>query len=254
MVCILHILTLLIRARYMEPMVKNLEDFVKKFGDDGISEMNSIVSNHVIELYPQEETKFSYGGLVVKDGTLRLVFAKGSFASNVSDVSRDFSTALNNAAQSQGGKGWRTNMKARQSVREDYDPKVEAVRKAIADLTGIADIKLNPNWEENANKLADAPKVRDDWETRLGRFTLDYYDSLRQQLSRAGFKDDDLLCETIQEAVSKKEIKMRIVEKLTKSSAYNEVVLEDGVLVIQTIPEKWASNVSDTGSGILDIL
>lgn len=72
-------------------------------------------------------------------------------------------------------------------------------------------------------------------------------------MKRAGFKDDDMLQEGIQEAVTKGEISLQVVDKLA-SGNYNCVILEDGSLVMQTTPANWWSNVDDVGSNILDIL
>ena len=239
--------------RYIKPFCSNLESFVKSHGDDGKAELNSSCSKHQVEFGPQEDTKFSYGGLQIKDGVLRLVFAEGSFASNVDDVSRDFQGALKTASASSGS-GSAFNISARHGVRKDYEPKIGKIQEAIGALVNVPDIKLNPNFEANAEVLAKAgDKVRNDWDKVLGNATVGYFDGLKYQMDRAGFKKDDMLQEGFQEAVSKNEIIFRMVEKLAKGG-YNEVLIEDGVLVIQTTPENFWSNVSDVGNKILDIL
>ena len=88
-------------------------------------------SRHQLELGPQDEdTTFSYGGLHIKNDVLRLVFAEGSFASNVGDVSQGFEEALK-AAGASSGSGDAFNIIARQSVRKDYDPEIGAIQTAI---------------------------------------------------------------------------------------------------------------------------
>ncbi len=63
----------------MDPFCDNLESFVNSYGDDGKAELNSLCSQRQLELAPQgEDTKFTYGGLQIKDGLLRLVFADGN--------------------------------------------------------------------------------------------------------------------------------------------------------------------------------
>ncbi|KIW76401.1 hypothetical protein Z517_11147 [Fonsecaea pedrosoi CBS 271.37] len=226
---------------YMEPFCSNLESFVATYGDDGKSELNTLCPKHQVELAPQEDdTKFTYGGLQIKDGVLRLLFAEGYLAANVSDVSRDFNDALTKAAAAGGGAGSSGsgsssafNINARQSVRESYDPKIGDLQQAIGSLVGVPDILLNANFEANAAVLAAAgAQVRADWDRILGRVSLDYFDGLKYQLERAGFKDDDMLQEGFQEAVTKREILLRVVDKLQKGT-YHEVLVEDGVLVIQ---------------------
>ena len=94
-------------------------------------------------------------------------------------------------------------------------------------------------------------KCRPDWDKIMGQATLAYFDGLKDQLARAGFKGDDMLQEGFQEGVSKNEISFRVVEK---SDSYNETLLEDGILVLQTTPEYFWSNTGDVGSNILEIL
>ncbi|ETI24879.1 hypothetical protein G647_04249 [Cladophialophora carrionii CBS 160.54] len=239
---------------YIEPFCYNLESFVQSYGDDGKAELNSLCSEHRVELAPQtEDTTFTYGGLQIKDGVLRLVFAEGSLAVNVNDVSQGFQEALKSAAASSGGAS-AFNINARQSVRESYDPEIGALQKAIGELVGVPNIQLNPNFEQNAAVLTQAgDKVRSDWDKVLGSATLSYFDGLKYQLERAGFKGDDMLQEGFQEGISKNEIAFRVVEKL-KNGSYHETLVEDGVLVMQTTPENFWTNTSDIGSKILDIL
>jgi hypothetical protein len=205
-----------------------------------------LCSKHQVELAPQtEETTFTYGGLHIKDGVLRLVFAERSLAVNVNDVSQGFQEALKSAAASSGSAS-AFNINARQSVRESYDPEIGAFQKTIGELVGVPDIKLNPNFEQNASVLAQAgDKVRSDWDKVLGGATLAYFDGLKYQLERAGFKGDDMLQEGFQEGVSKNEILFRVVEKLEKSN-YHETLVEDGVLVMQVRSSHNGWALSDT--------
>lgn len=217
----------------MEPFCDNLEQFVRSYGDDGKAELNSLCPQHQLELAPQDDTDFSYGGLQIKNGLLRLVFAEGRFAVNVSDVSRNFQDAIKSAASSSASAGTAFNIVARNSVRSDYEPEIGALQEAIGKLVGAPDIKLNPNFEYNAVALAQAgDKVRSDWDRILGSATLAYFQGLKYQLERAGFKDDDLLQEGFQEGISANEILLRVVDQL-KQGTYNETIIEEGVLVIQ---------------------
>ena len=227
--------------RYIEPLCSNLESFIKSYDEDGKAELNSLCSKHQVELGPQDEsTTFTYGGLQIKDGILHLVFAEGSFAVNVDDVSRDFNEALKSAGISGGASAF--NIVARQSARESYDPEIGAIQKAIGEIVGVPNIKLSPNFEQNATALAKSgDKVRSDWDKILGGATLAYFDALKYQLERAGFKGDDMLQEGFQEGVSKNEILFRVVEKLQKGS-YHETLIEDGVLVMQVMLFTWKGN------------
>lgn len=214
----------------MDGLVSNLKRFVGIFGEDGKGEINTVCSKHQVELAPQDTTKFSYGGLDVKDGVLRLVFAENQLGTNVSDVSVEVAKALKNAPAAPGTSAF--NIDARNSVREEYDPHVEEVRSSIAGLVNLPDLNLNPNFEHNATMLAKNPGENPNWDKQLGSGTLAYFKGLEGQIKRAGFKGDEMLQEGFQEAVEKGEICFRVLDKLTKST-YNEVVIEKGVLYIQ---------------------
>ncbi|RMZ77742.1 hypothetical protein DV737_g4199, partial [Chaetothyriales sp. CBS 132003] len=238
---------------YIERLVDNVKQFVSKFGDDGKAELNSAITQHVVDLGPQDSTSFTYGGLVVENGVLRLVYAAPrSFAANTNSVSQDIAGALKTAnAASDSGKAY--NLVARNGVRDNYDSKVDEVREKIAWLVGVKEIKLAPHFEENAAALSKSKDSRDDWDRILGKATLDYFEGFADQLTRTGFANDDMLQEGFQEAITMNEIALRVVDKLEKGT-YNEVVVKDGVAVLQTTPKYWWANVGDIGSNILDVL
>lgn len=217
----------------MDPLVHNLKRFVNMFGEDGKGEINTVCPKHQVVFGPQDATKFSYGGLVVKDGALHLVFADGKLGVNANDVSVEVAKALKDAPAAPGASSF--NIDARNSVRDKYDPNVEAVRASIAGLVNLPSLKLNPNFEHNASMLAKTAEEHTNWDKQLGAGTLSYFSALENQIKRAGFKGDDMLQEGFQEAAEKGEICFRIVDKLTKGS-YNEVIFEDGVLYIQVRP------------------
>lgn len=144
---------------YIEPLIQNMNKFIQNFGDDGKTELNSTVSSHTIDFGPQDSTDFSYGGLVVENDVLRLVYqAPDSFASNVDGVSSDISGALQ-AASLASGSGSAYDIIARNGVHKNYDPNIETVRKEIEDLTGLKGITLNANFEQNAEALSKNKEV-----------------------------------------------------------------------------------------------
>jgi hypothetical protein len=214
----------------MDSFMYNLKRFIDTFGDDGKSELNTVCSKHQLVIAPQDTTKFSYGGLDIKDGVLRLVFQEANLGTNVSDVSTEIAKALKDAPPAPGASAF--NIVARNSVRDNYDPKVEEVRSAIATLVNMPSLKLNPNFEHNSSMLAKTASDHETWDKQIGAATLDYFSSVESVLKREGFGGDDMLQEGFQEVISKAEICFRIVDKLNKGT-YNEVHVEDGVLYIQ---------------------
>lgn len=62
-----------------------------------------------------------------------------------------------------------------------------------------------------------------------------------------------MLQQGFQEIVAKGEVSLRVVEQLAGGS-YHDIKVEDGVLLIDTTPKTWWSNIDGVGSKILDIL
>ena len=216
--------------RYMDPFVSNLKRFINMFGDDGKQELNTVCAKHQLVFAPQEATSFNYGGLEVKDGVLRLVFHEKHLGTNTSDVSLEFAKALKDAPPVAGASAF--NIDARNSVRDKYDPEVEGLRSTIAGLVNMPSLKLNPNFEHNAKALANSKDQNSSWDKQIGQATLDYFRSVKSNLERNQFKDDEMLQEGFQEVITKGEICFRIVDKLNKGT-YNELLVEDGVLYVQ---------------------
>ena len=92
-----------------------------------------------------------------------------------------------------------------------------------------------------------------DWRARIGEWTIRYFEACRDYLLEAGFDDDEMLREGFKDAVENNEIQLRVVDKLVKGT-YNEVVIENGVLVIQTLPKWWATNHRDPIRSLVDML
>ena len=200
------------------------------FGDDGKQELNNVCAKHHLVFAPQEDTSFNYGGLEVKDGVLRLVFHENRLGTNTNDVSLEIAKALKDAPPAAGASAF--NIDARNSVRDKYDPEIEALRSTIAGLVNMPSLKLNPNFEHNATALADSKDQNASWDKQIGQATFDYFNSVKFHLERNKFKEDEMLQEGFQEVVTTGEICFRVVDKLAKRT-YNELVVEDGVLYVQ---------------------
>jgi hypothetical protein len=215
-----------------------LKYFAEKFGEEGLKEINSIAYKHVITMDIDDAKRFSYGGVDVNDGNLRILFAPGSLGTNVDYAceSATLQKALNDAP-APGGSTEPLSFSARTGIRQEYDPKIEDVRKKVGALIAKPDIKLNPNFEDTFSKLKEESKIkktelREDWESNMGSYALAYFEGLVSQLDWQKFEDDDLLQEGFNEAVEKGEIAYRIVDKL-KYDSYCECEVEDGVLYLQ---------------------
>jgi hypothetical protein len=120
---------------------------------------------------------------------------------------------------------------ARHSIKTDYEVQSAALLEKARKALHNPKFEFDPGFEAQGLMLKGNKDARDDWETNLGSFVLSYFESFVSQLETEKFGEDDLLREGLEEACPKNVIRMRLVEKL--SSGYNEILLEDGALVIQ---------------------
>jgi hypothetical protein len=144
--------------------------------------------------------------------------------------------ALNNATPPLSGE-LPMSLITRTFIRQKWDPEYAAIQTKFAEMLQKPDFKLNPNFEDSYKKLAAAAnakrsQVREDWESNLGGFTLQYFDGALYQMNSEKFGEDDMLQEGFNEAVDKAEMAFRIVDKL-KYDSYCECEIEDGVLYLQ---------------------
>ena len=80
-----------------------------------------------------------------------------------------------------------------------------------------------------------------------------YFNAVYKAVDELGFGKDEMLQEGLQEAMEKNEIQLRVVEKLVKGY-YNEIIFENGVLIVQTTPPMWTSNINDCAMKLVDLL
>jgi hypothetical protein len=140
-----------------------------------------------------------------------------------------------------------------------YDEKIGDVKARLEKITGAPSLTLTPNFEEIYAKLvaseAAGNKLTRDWQKHFGTQVLSYFKELADGLNNAGFEKDDMMQEGFQEAVSKNEIVFRIVDKLERpGKTYNENIIHDGVLYLQTVTKYWWSNNSQIANNLVDLL
>ncbi|KAK3694411.1 hypothetical protein B0T22DRAFT_70583 [Podospora appendiculata] len=244
---------------YLEGAIYQIRYLVGKYGDDFKDEMNTICHAHVLTLGVEETTppRFSYCGCDVQDGKLRILFLDTYLGTNIDYACQEDALvpALNNAPSDKP-----LSFKVRLGIRTDYDSNIKAVLHKVAEMLGKTDedIKLNPNFEDTFAKLDAASKVkgnsvRDDWQQNMGSFALKYFEGLVWQMNYQKVGEDEMVQEGFLEAVEKLEIAFRIVEKLTYDS-YCEVVIEDGVLYLQSTAATWGTNIDYAASKLIDQL
>jgi hypothetical protein len=204
-----------------------LKNFIAKHGDSGKDELNSVCPTHIITLVASP--KVSYCGCDVEDGKLRLVFHPEKLGTNISHVGQELAETLSTAPQPAGAPS--LNYAARYSIKTEYDPKIGALAEKGRKLLHNAEFKFDPDFDALGAKLKGVNDVSLNWESNFGSYCFKYFESFVDALEREKFGDDELLREGLEEAAAKGTVKLRLVDSL-KSGA-NEVLVDDGVLVIQ---------------------
>ncbi|KAK8045183.1 hypothetical protein PG993_005207 [Apiospora rasikravindrae] len=248
-------------ASYFKGAIWQFKNYESTYGEEGLKELNDICHAHVLTMDVDLNKRFTYGGVDVDErGALRILFAPDNLGCNIDYcVERDtLLKALNNAPAAPGTSGSAISFSARTGIRQDYDPKIEGIRTKVAELLAWPEIQLNPNWEEvfaalKAESQVKKTELREDWQAYMGSMAISYFEGLVSQLQWQKFEDDDLLQEGFREAVSKGEVKFRIVEKL-KDSSYSECEVEDGILYLQSTAKTWGTNTSYTAEKLVDKL
>lgn len=232
---------------YFESFISTFSYFLQSH-KEGAQEINTVCPKHIVTLAPSE--KFSYSGCEVVDGKLCLLFHPNNLGSNINSVAQEIGVALSTAPQPEGAPS--LSFIARHSIKADYDePMVTVLEKARKALHNPK-FEFDPGFDALGAMLKNGKDVRDDWEKNLGSFALQYFGSFVDQLEREKFGEDDLLREGFEEVVPKAVLKLRIVDKL--SSGYNEILLDDGAIVIQTTPDKWGTNIHYAAEKLVSIL
>jgi hypothetical protein len=205
----------------------HLKRFLDNQGDEGKAELNTVCPAHTITLVPS--TAFSYSGVDIESGRLRILFHPNCLGSNITHAGEALADAVSKAPQPEGAPS--LSFKARASIKADYDSQIVEILEKCQKLLENPKLKFEPGFEDLGKGLKDGKDVRDDWETNLGAFARGYYESFKDVLEREKFGEDEMLREGFQEGIPAGIVKLRVVEKL--NSGYNETVLEDGALIIQ---------------------
>ncbi|GAB1310702.1 hypothetical protein MFIFM68171_00912 [Madurella fahalii] len=245
---------------YVEGALYQLKYVSGRNGDaDFLDEVNAICHARVLtlEFDDADPPRFRTGGCDVRDGRLRILFGATGLGINIHHC-LDESTLL--GALNAAPNGAPLSFAARNDIRNEYDPKIGAVRKEMAEMLGKAEeqITLNPNFEASFAALAAAAKagnkdLRDDWEGNLGGWTLRYFEALAYQMKSIQVGEDEMVREGLLEAVSTNEYVFRVVDKL-KYDSYCETDIEDGVLYLQCTPSKWGVNIDHVAQKLMDRL
>jgi hypothetical protein len=215
---------------YFDGFIYNLKYFLQYHGDDGKNELNAVCPTHTAIL--TASTKFSYCGTEVKDGQLQLLFHPNNLGTNISNLAQKLADTLSAAPQPDGAPS--LSYAARHSIKTDYTPTISALLEKTQKILQNPDFKFEPDFDTLGAKLKGAKDGRDDWEANLGSFAKQYLESFTSYLEYNKFESDEMLREGLQEVVTKNTLHLKIVDQLaTSQNGYNEIVIDDGELVIQ---------------------
>ncbi|RFN46336.1 hypothetical protein FIE12Z_9410 [Fusarium flagelliforme] len=236
-------------ARYVEGAVDQLRYFVERDGDEVKDEINEICSAHILTLDYDDTKTVDYCGVRVSpEGKLMIVFNENRFGTNASYAAEgdNLTKALNDAPSPKP-----MSFIVKSSIRRDYDPRIKEVQEKLNKILK-QEISLVPNFEANFEKLKG--KASDDlnWQYNFGNTHLSYFDALASQLEYQKFGEDDMLQEGLLEIMPKNAIHIRVVAQTKRT--YNEVIVEDGILYLQTTLNHFGVNTSDVASDIVSIL
>jgi hypothetical protein len=174
---------------YVEGAIWKLKSFVEKYGENIRNEVNSVASAHVITMAADDSGKWSYCGVDVHEGKIRILFNPTKIGSNIDDAFTKLEDALNEAPQPEGSGG--LSPVSRLEISKEWEPKAEGIRKKFADMFQVPDFKIDPGFEGAYAMLKNGGKdVRDDWETRLGYATKEYFESVEWTLKSQKFGEE----------------------------------------------------------------
>lgn len=152
---------------------------------------------------------------------------------NINNQAQQLAETLSKAPQPEGAPF--LSYIARHSIKADYTAKIGTVLESVQKILQNPEFKFEPDFDALGAKLKNGGKdVRDDWEGNLGSFAKSYFESFQSAIQYEKFESDDMLREGLAEGAPKGVLRLRIVDKLqTQQNGYNEIVLDDGEIIIQ---------------------
>ncbi|KAJ7931671.1 hypothetical protein B0H13DRAFT_1593972 [Mycena leptocephala] len=168
-------------AGYVEGFISALKTFMNKFDDNGKSFFNEAVTQSELTLVVNPlGDKGDTISSDVKEGVYRILFRHDRLGYNQNWQDDTMLPAIESAPR----EGF--SLSAKNSIENDYESEIDEVRDAINKLVG-AEFTLDPNFEEIYKVLSASDKVGDsDWQARIGRVVLSYFNGLKYQLECQG--------------------------------------------------------------------
>ncbi|KAJ7510462.1 hypothetical protein B0H11DRAFT_1701524 [Mycena galericulata] len=164
---------------YVNGFISALKNYLSKYGDDGKAAFNAAVS--AAQLSVNVDVKGDDAPTIsadVKDGVYRILFNHDRVGYNVTSQNDWVLPAIE--AASTGG----FSLAAKNSIEHEYTDKIDDLQKEIGQITGIEDVVLDPNFEENYQALSALPDSK--WQSNFGKVPFAYFAGLKYQLESQG--------------------------------------------------------------------
>ncbi|KAH8804601.1 hypothetical protein F5884DRAFT_418998 [Xylogone sp. PMI_703] len=238
---------------YINGFIYQLKRFVDKHGPEGVAELNSVAHAHTVALQMLDSPKWTYGGCdITSEGVFRLLFKPTMLGTNIDDTAANIAKEVSDAPQPESAPT--LSYAARHSIKTEYDPKIEEVRKQAADELQNPDFKFEPDFEALVATLKTKKWDRwsENWQDNIGSTVLKYFEAFVYVLKREKFGEDDMLREGFAEAADKGVVRFRVIPKLP--SGYNRSLIENGELILETDLDNWRVNIDQVASKLVDLL
>ncbi|KAJ7454740.1 hypothetical protein FB451DRAFT_1184597 [Mycena latifolia] len=163
---------------YVNGFISALKSYLDKYGEDGKAHFNAAVSKAQLSVNVNELG--DSGPTIsadVKDGVYQILFNHDRVGYNMSSQNDWMLPAIE--AASTGG----FSLQAKNSI-EDYNAQIGDIQKEIGQITGMADVVLDPNFEANYEALSALPDKK--WQAQFGRVHISYFNGLKSQLESQG--------------------------------------------------------------------
>lgn len=198
--------------------------------------------------------KVSYCGCEVSpSGQLIILFAEGKLGTNIDHAfNLENLTKAFDGAPSAGPLPY--TFTARTSIRTQYDAEIDKVRNKVSSALQRDSLTLDPNFDAVYAKLKGAADADDNWQENLGSYTKGYFSAFADWLDSQKVASDEMIREALNEGIESGKVVFRVVDGEKMKSSYNEAVIEDGVLYLQTVPKYFGTNIHYMAEKLMDQL
>ncbi|KAF8527569.1 hypothetical protein BU17DRAFT_61699 [Hysterangium stoloniferum] len=238
---------------YFENFISRLSDFTDKGKDtEAVNALQKVAPKNVVSLVPDDDDRFSYCGLDIKEGQVWLYFNADKLGYNIYDAAARISEAIDVAIDAEGIDDLPIGI--RRGIKQYLDGKHDERQKRLEKMLGMkytfeADIAKNLAFlRAHKEQVNDASYI-----DRLPEFVGYYFEGALSGIGWKGFQGDDMLQDGFNEAAEKGVIRFEVVEKIDEGY-YCDCVFEDGECKLRTIPAQFGVNVDSVCEKILDRL